>query len=103
MSRLVAIDSVLYDLESCPDGPDGVSALVGEPAREDEGWRASWSLPRRDRRTVHRSDPGAHQPGRMRASPGPRAPPDGGSAASPRSASRARRSRSSFGTRNGPS
>jgi len=39
MSTLVAIDGVLYDLESSPDAPDGVSALVGEPAREDDGWR----------------------------------------------------------------
>jgi hypothetical protein len=39
MSTLVAVDGVLYDLESSPDGPDGVSALVGEPVREDDGWR----------------------------------------------------------------
>ena len=38
MSTLVAIDGVLYDLESSPDTPDGVAALVGEPEREDEGW-----------------------------------------------------------------
>ena len=39
MSTLVSVDGVLYDLESSPDAPDGVSPLVGEPAREDEGWR----------------------------------------------------------------
>ena len=39
MSTLVAVDGVLYDLESSPDAPDGVSPLVGEPAREDEAWR----------------------------------------------------------------
>ena len=39
MSTLVAVDGVLYDLESSPDAPDGVSALVGEPEREDEGGR----------------------------------------------------------------
>jgi hypothetical protein len=39
MSTLVAIDGILYDLESSPDTPDGVSALVGEAEREDEGWR----------------------------------------------------------------
>lgn len=39
MSTLVAIDGVLYDLESSPDAPDGVSALVGDPARDDDGLR----------------------------------------------------------------
>ena len=39
VSTLVAVDGVLYDLESSADAPDRVSALVGEAAREDEGWR----------------------------------------------------------------
>jgi hypothetical protein len=39
VSTLVAVDGVLYDLESSPDAPDRVSALVGEPARDEEGWR----------------------------------------------------------------
>jgi len=39
MSTLVAVDGVLYDLESSTDAPDGVSPLVGEPARDDEGSR----------------------------------------------------------------
>jgi hypothetical protein len=39
MSTLVAIDGILYDLESSPDTPERVSALVGEAEREDEGWR----------------------------------------------------------------
>ena len=39
MSTLVAIDGVVYDLESSPDAPEGVSALVGEAEREDEGAR----------------------------------------------------------------
>jgi hypothetical protein len=39
MSTLVAVDGVVYDLESSTDAPDGVSALVGEPARDDEGSR----------------------------------------------------------------
>ena len=39
MSTLVAVDGVLYDLESSPETPDGVAALVGEAEREDDGWR----------------------------------------------------------------
>ena len=39
MNTLVAIDGVLYDLESSTEGPDGVTALVGEPPRADEKWR----------------------------------------------------------------
>ena len=39
MSTLVAIDGVLYDLESSPEVPDGVTALVGEPERNDEARR----------------------------------------------------------------
>jgi hypothetical protein len=30
MSTLVAVDGVLYDLESSGEAPDGVSPLVGE-------------------------------------------------------------------------
>jgi len=37
MSTLVAVDGVLYDLESSTEPPDGVTALVGEAEREDEG------------------------------------------------------------------
>src|SRR5262249_45528759 len=36
MSTLVAVDGVLYDLESSTEVPDGVTALVGEPERDDE-------------------------------------------------------------------
>lgn len=39
MSTLVAVDGVLYDLESSTGTPEGVSALVGEPTSDDEGWR----------------------------------------------------------------
>jgi hypothetical protein len=39
MSTLVMVDGVLYDLESSTGAPDGVTALVGEAEREDEGWR----------------------------------------------------------------
>jgi hypothetical protein len=37
MSTLVAVDVVVYDLEASTDVPDGVSPLVGDPARDDEG------------------------------------------------------------------
>ncbi|HEY1906141.1 MAG TPA: hypothetical protein VGG91_08870 [Myxococcaceae bacterium] len=37
MSTLVAVDGVLYDLETSRDAPDSVSPLVGEPARDDQG------------------------------------------------------------------
>ncbi|HET6983159.1 MAG TPA: hypothetical protein VFI53_13520 [Myxococcaceae bacterium] len=36
MSTLVAVDGVVYDLETSPDSPDTVSPLVGEPPRDDE-------------------------------------------------------------------
>ncbi len=39
MSTLVAIDGVLYDLESSTEAPDGVTALVGESPREDDEGR----------------------------------------------------------------
>ena len=39
MSTVVAVDGVLYNLESSTHAPDGVSPLVGEPAPDDEGWR----------------------------------------------------------------
>ena len=39
MSTLVAVDGVVYDLETSTDAPDGVSALVGEPSRDEQGWR----------------------------------------------------------------
>ena len=39
MSTLVVVDGVLYDLESTTGAPEGVSALVGEPRPDDEGWR----------------------------------------------------------------
>jgi hypothetical protein len=39
VSTLVAVDGVLYDLESSTGSPEGVSALVGEPAPDDEGTR----------------------------------------------------------------
>jgi hypothetical protein len=39
MSTLVAVDGVIYDLETSTESPDGVSALVGEPSRDDEDWR----------------------------------------------------------------
>ena len=38
MSTLVAVDGVVYDLESLAGAPDGVSALVGERTPDDEGW-----------------------------------------------------------------
>jgi hypothetical protein len=37
MSTLVAIDGVIYDLEAPASVPDGVTALVGEPSRDDAG------------------------------------------------------------------
>ncbi len=36
MSTLVAVDGVVYDLETSRDAPDSVSPLVGEPPRDDE-------------------------------------------------------------------
>jgi hypothetical protein len=39
MSTLVAVDGVLYDLESSTGAPEGVLAAVGEPAPDDEAWR----------------------------------------------------------------
>ena len=36
MSTLVAVDGVLYDLETSRDAPDSVSPMVGEPPRDDE-------------------------------------------------------------------
>ena len=36
MSTLVAVDGVVYDLETSRDAPDTVSPLVGEPPRDDE-------------------------------------------------------------------
>jgi hypothetical protein len=36
MSTLVAVDGVVYDLETSGDAPDSVSPLVGEPSRDDE-------------------------------------------------------------------
>ena len=38
MTTLVAVDGVVYDLETSTDSPDGVSALVGEAERDDAGW-----------------------------------------------------------------
>ena len=39
MSTLIAVDGVVYDLEASSGAPEGVSALVGEPTPDDEGWR----------------------------------------------------------------
>ena len=36
MSTLIAVDGVVYDLETSRDAPDSVSAMVGEPPRDDE-------------------------------------------------------------------
>jgi hypothetical protein len=36
MSTLIAVDGVLYDLETSRDAPDSVSPMVGEPPRDDE-------------------------------------------------------------------
>jgi hypothetical protein len=36
MSTLVAVDGVVYDLETSRDAPDSVSPMVGEPPRDDE-------------------------------------------------------------------
>jgi len=36
MSTLVAVDGVIYDLETSRDAPESVSPLVGEPSRDDE-------------------------------------------------------------------
>jgi hypothetical protein len=41
MSTLVAVDGVVYDLETSRDAPDGVSALVGESPRDEEPVRGA--------------------------------------------------------------
>jgi hypothetical protein len=40
MSTLVAVDGVLYDLETSRDAPEGVSPMVGEPPRDEDGQAA---------------------------------------------------------------
>ncbi|HZW87918.1 MAG TPA: hypothetical protein VFF12_02460 [Myxococcaceae bacterium] len=45
MSTLIAVDGVVYDLEASSEAPEGVSALVGEPTPDDEGWRGDPERP----------------------------------------------------------
>jgi hypothetical protein len=39
MSTLVAVDGVVYDLETSREAPDSVSPMVGEAAPDDEAVR----------------------------------------------------------------
>ena len=51
MSTLVAVDGVVYDLETSVDSPDTVSPLVGEPPRDDDDEQAAKPVPPTDPRS----------------------------------------------------